>query len=166
MDFELPKNYWIERDPKGKKLDPEKLKENIDNFLNCHNVMALATACGDIVRNTPVEYRYKDGALYFLSEGGQKFNGLEVNKNVCCAIFDQMSKGICRGLQVTGIAEIIEPENPEYMDFFKFRKISPKYFEKRVPYPIPLIRINIKSFDHFDWAYARSKHHLRQHLDV
>ncbi len=103
MDFELPKNYWIERDPKGNKVEPEKLKKNIIDFLENHNVMALATACGDIVRNTPVEYRYKDGALYFLSEGGQKFNGLEVNKNVCCAIFDQMSKGICRCRMTFGL---------------------------------------------------------------
>ena len=29
MDFELPKNYWIERDPKGNKVEPEKLKKNI-----------------------------------------------------------------------------------------------------------------------------------------
>lgn len=77
-----------------------------------------------------------------------------------------MSKGICRGLQVTGTAEIIESDNPEYMDFFLFRKISLSYFAKRVPYPIPLIKINIKCFDHFDWAYARTKHHLRQHLEV
>lgn len=100
------------------------------------------------------------------SEGGKKFDGLEVNKNVCLAIFDQMEKGICRGLQVMGIAHIIEPEDPAYMAYFKHRKLSPNAFSNRVPYPIPLIRIEVREFDYFDWALSKEKYYMRQHMDI
>lgn len=166
MNYELPKNYWKERDPLGKKVEAGKLLERIEGYIAAHNVMGLATARGDAVRNTPVEYEYDGGAFWFLSEGGQKFDGLEVNKNVCLAIFDQMEKGICRGLQATGTAQIIEPDNPAYAAYFKRRKLSPNAFSSRVPYPIPLIKVEVKAFDYFDWALAKEKYHMRQHLDI
>ena len=166
MNYELPKNYWKERDPQGKQVEREKLLGIIEDFISKHNVMGLATSHGNIVRNTPVEYEYYENSFWFLSEGGKKFDGLEVNKNVCLAIFDQMEKGICRGLQVTGIAHVIEPEDPAYMAYFKRRKISPDTFSKRVPYPIPMIKIQVKEFDYFDWALAKEKYHMRQHLDI
>lgn len=166
MNYALPKNYWKERDPLGKKVEREKLLGIIEGFISRHNVMGLATSHDDIVRNTPVEYEYYEGAFWFLSEGGKKFEGLEVNKNVCLAIFDQMEKGVCRGLQVTGIAHVIEPEDPNYTAYFKHRKISPDAFSKRVPYPIPLIKIEVKEFDYFDWALTKEKYSMRQHLDI
>ena len=92
MDFKAAQNYWVEHDQKGKKVEDEKLIGIIEDFIGKHNVMGLATACGEIVRNTPVEYDYWKDAFWFLSEGGRKFDGLEVNKHVCLAIFDQMEK--------------------------------------------------------------------------
>lgn len=166
MNYELPKKYWEEHDPQGQKVEKEKLLGIIEGFLSKHNVMGLATSHDDIVRNTPVEYEYYNSAFYFLSEGGKKFDALEVNKNVGLAIFDQMEKGVCRGLQVTGVAHIIENDDPEYMEYFKHRKLSPDAFSNRVPYPIPLIKIEVKSFDYFDWALAKDKYHMRQHLDM
>lgn len=137
----------------------------IEDYISKHNVMALATSCDLIVRNTPVEYIYWNNAFYFLSEGGKKFDGLEVNKNVCLAIFDQMTGGICKGLQVTGIANIIESDTEEYLAYFKHQNISLDIFSKRVPYSIPLIKICVKSFDYFDWDLAKDKYGMRQHLD-
>lgn len=83
MNYELPKKYWEERDPKTKKVEPKKLLNIIEDYIAKHNVMALATSHDNIVRNTPVEYIYWNDAFYFLSEGGKKFDGLEVNTNVC-----------------------------------------------------------------------------------
>lgn len=166
MDYELPKKYWEERDPQGKKVERGKLLQIIEDYIGAHNVMALATSRDGIVRNTPVEYEYYQGAFWFLSEGGKKFAGLEVNPHVCLAIFDQMEKGICRGLQVTGLARVLEPEDPEYAAYFRHRNLSPDAFSGRVPYPIPLIRIEVREFDYFDWALAKEKYHMRQHLDI
>ena len=166
MNYELPKKYWEERDPKGKKIEKEKLLGIIEEYVGKHNVMGLATSCGEAVRNTPVEYDYWKGAFWFLSEGGKKFNGLEVNKNVCLAIFDQMEKGVCRGLQVTGVAHVLEPEEPGYGEYFAYKNFSPTVFSKRVPYPIPLVKIEVREFDYFDGALAKEKYHMRQHLDL
>lgn len=165
MNYESPRKYWEERDPHGKKVEEEKLIGIIVDFIGKHNVMGLATACGEIVRNTPVEYDYWKDAFWFLSEGGRKFDGLEVNKHVCLAIFDQMEKGVCRGLQVTGIAHVLQPEDAEYAEYFAYKKLSPDTFSKRVPYPIPLIKVEVKEFDYFDWALAKEKYHMRQHLE-
>lgn len=166
MNYEAPKNYWKERDPQGKKVDRDKLLGIIEDFVGKHNVMGLATACGDAVRNTPVEYDYWKDAFWFLSEGGKKFEGLEVNENVCLAIFDQMEGGVCRGLQVTGIAHVLQLEDADYGEYFAFKKMSPDAFSKRVPYPIPLIKVEVKEFDYFDWALAKDDYHMRQHLDM
>ena len=76
-----------------------------------------------------------------------------------------MTGGICRGLQATGIAEVIESQSEEYAAYFKRQNISPDAFAKRVPYPIPLVKINVKSFDYFDWALEKNKYGMRQHLD-
>lgn len=165
MNYEMPKKYWEERDPKMKKVEPDKLLKMIEEYISKHNVMALATSRDNVVRNTPVEYIYWNDAFYFLSEGGKKFDGLEVNKNVCLAIFDQMTGGICKGLQATGIAEVIESDSEEYLAYFKHQKMSPDAFAKRVPYPIPLVKIHVKSFDYFDWALGKEKYGMRQHLD-
>lgn len=69
MNYELPKNYWKDRDPQGTKMQKEKLLQIIEDFISRHNVMGLATSHDDIVRNTPVEYEYYEGAFWFLSEG-------------------------------------------------------------------------------------------------
>lgn len=166
MNYELPKNYWKERDPKGRKMEKDKLRQTIEEYIAAHNVMALATARDAAVRNTPVEYEYYAGAFWFLSEGGKKFDGLEVNKNVCLAIFDQMERGVCRGLQVTGTAQVIEPDDPEYLAHFQRRGLSPNAFSKRVPYPIPLVKVEVREFDYFDGALGRENYYVRQHLEV
>ena len=78
---------------------------------------------------------------------------------------EQMTGGICKGLQVIGIAQVIESDDEEYMDYFNYMKMKPESFSKRVPYPIPLIKVEVKSYDYFDWALAKKKYHMRQHLD-
>lgn len=165
MNYELPKKYWEEKDKKGKKMDADSLMNVIEKYIKQHNVMAIATSYDNIVRNTPVEYTYRNGDFYFLSEGGKKFDGLEVNKNVCLAIFDQMSGGVCKGLQVTGIADVIESNDQEYLDFFVFKKLKPEVFSKRLSYSIPLIKVEVKCYDYFDAALTKEKYHMRQHID-
>ncbi len=63
MNYEMPKKYWEERDPKTKKVEHDKLLGMIEEYISKHNVMALATSHDDIVRNTPVEYIYWKGAF-------------------------------------------------------------------------------------------------------
>jgi nitroimidazol reductase NimA-like FMN-containing flavoprotein (pyridoxamine 5'-phosphate oxidase superfamily) len=73
MDYKAAANYWFEKDKSAVKMDPEELKAEIEEFLKKHKVCALATAAGDFVRCTPIEYNYVDGCFYLFSEGGLKF---------------------------------------------------------------------------------------------
>ena len=67
----------------------------------------------------------------FFSEGGEKFYALEKNKNVCLVIFDKYEGfGKLKGMQVTGLASIVEPFSQEYVQAADFRKIPLKALEK------------------------------------
>ena len=52
-------------------------------------VCALAAGIGDYVRCTLLEYSYHDGQFWIFTEGGEKFIGLERNKNVSLAVFEK-----------------------------------------------------------------------------
>ena len=82
FDYEKAADHWTERDQNSSHMDDAALKERIEGFIDKHNTGALATASGDFVRCTPVEYNYVDGCFYIFSEGGLKFKGLKENKNV------------------------------------------------------------------------------------
>ena len=53
-------------------------------------VCALAAGIGDYVRCTLLEYSYHDGQFWIFTEGGEKFIGLERNKNVSLAVFEKL----------------------------------------------------------------------------
>ena len=42
------------------------------------------------VRCTPLEYSYHDGCFGIFTESGEKFIGLEKNKNVSLAVFEKI----------------------------------------------------------------------------
>ena len=59
-----------------------------------------------------------------LSEGGEKFIGLEKNANVCLAIFDKYDGfGKLKSIQVMGKAEIVEPFSDTYCAHAAYKKI-------------------------------------------
>lgn len=55
-------------------------------FLKRNNVLHLSTCKSKSPRTTPLEYRRDGFTFYILSEGGEKFNNLKVNKNVSFSI--------------------------------------------------------------------------------
>src|SRR5574344_1726102 len=82
-------NYWKEKDLVSKKINKDELLIKILEYIKSNNTCALATGKDDFVRCTPIEYSFIDEAFYMFSEGGEKFIGLENNKNVCLAIYDK-----------------------------------------------------------------------------
>ena len=88
-EYERAANYWKEKDAQSKKLDQDALKKTVEEYIQANNTCALATAAGDFVRCTPLEYTYHDDCFWIFSEGGEKFYALEKNKNVCLVIFDK-----------------------------------------------------------------------------
>ena len=115
-EYERAANYWKEKDAQSKKLDQDALKKAVEEYIQANNTCALATAAGDFVRCTPLEYTYHDDCFWIFSEGGEKFYALEKNKNVCLVIFDKYEGfGKLKGMQVTGLASIVEPFSQEYV---------------------------------------------------
>lgn len=82
MDYEQAASYWEKQDAAAKKMDRGTLAARAEEFLAAHNTCALATGHGAHVRCTPIEYTYRQGCFWLLSEGGEKFRNLKENDPV------------------------------------------------------------------------------------
>ena len=135
--FEKAAQYW---NNKEQVVAPEEmLKQRAYEYINANNTCALATGTGDFVRCTPIEYSFHDDKFWMFSEGGEKFIGLEKNKNVCLAIYDKYDGfGKLKSLQVMGKAEIIEPFSDIYNAHAEYKKI-PIAALKKLESPMNLI---------------------------
>lgn len=135
--FEKAAQYW---NNKEQVVAPEEmLKQRVYEYIDANNTCALATGTGDYVRCTPIEYSFHDDKFWLFSEGGEKFIGLEKNKNVCLAIYDKYDGfGKLKSLQVMGKAEIIEPFSDIYNAHAKYKKI-PIAALKKLESPMNLI---------------------------
>ncbi len=115
-EYKAAANHWNQKDATSEKMPKAQLLEEIDKYIQGNNTCALATGYGDFIRCTPIEYSWHNESFWMFSEGGQKFVGLEENKNVCLAIYDRYDGfGKLKGMQVSGNAEIIEPFSAEYI---------------------------------------------------
>ena len=128
-DYVRAAAYW--KDKEQIKIPEEELKQAVKKYIDENNTCALATGAGDFIRCTPIEYSYHDGKFWMFSEGGEKFIGLEKNKNVCLAIYDKYNGfGSLRSLQVMGTAEMIEPFSDVYKAHAEYKKIPISALEK------------------------------------
>ncbi len=164
MDYKKAACYWQERDTKTARMDPDLLLAQIEKFIIAHNTCALATGWGDFVRCTPIEYSYKDGKFWLLSEGGLKFRALEGNKNVCLAIYDSYTGfGQLSGMQISATAELVEPWTVEYMNFLEFKKISADNL-KKLTGTMHLIKITPTCIEFLFSEFKKLGFDSRQHL--
>jgi len=157
--------YWQKKDAIGKKLSREALLAAMEEYIQSNNTCALATGSGTFVRCTPIEYSYHDSSFWMFSEGGLKFFALERNENVCLAIYDPYDGfGKLDGMQVTGMAEIVEPFCNEYLKAATFKKI-PLQVLKKLPSPMHLIKMTPKHIDFLHSAFREQGFNARQALD-
>lgn len=166
MDYKAAANFWISKDKDSKKMDREDLLKEIEAFLDKHKICALATASGDFVRCTPIEYNYVNGCFYLFSEGGLKFKALESNKHVCLTIYNESTNfSDLSGLQVTGTAEIVEPWSDEYLKLVEYKHI-PIDALKKMPQPINLIKITPQVYDFLKSDLKKKGFSSRQQLKL
>ena len=127
--YEEAAQYWNKKEQIA--MPKEELKKAVDTYINANNTCVLATGTGDSIRCTPLEYSFHDGKFWILSEGGEKFIGLEKNKNVCLAIYDKYDGfGNLKSLQIMGKAEMIEPFSDVYKSHAEYKKIPLTALEK------------------------------------
>lgn len=121
-------------------LDHDKLKIAIDEFLSSHNTCTLATCHLDNVRSTPIEYNYYNGFLYLLTEGGEKFSNLLLNKNVSISVYeDYNGMNNLKGMQITGQASFIE-DDEEFNNVLKFKGLNVEFINS-MPIKMNIVRI-------------------------
>ena len=144
-EYERAANYWKEKDAQSKKLDQDVLKKAVEEYI-------------------PLEYTYHDDCFWIFSEGGEKFYALEKNKNVCLVIFNKYEGfGKLKGMQVTGLASIVEPFSQEYVQAADFRKIPLKALEKML-HPMNLIKIKPKKIEFVNSDFKKDGADSRQTL--
>ena len=164
MDYGEAAEHWINKDKESVHMDSAALEEKIEDFIKANNTGALATASGDFVRCTPIEYNYIGGVFYLLSEGGLKFKALKENKNVGFAIYEPYGGfANLKSLQVEGHADIIEPFSDEYMMVLEYKKI-PESAIRKMPSPMNLIKITPVAYDYLDSNLKNEGYGVRQHL--
>jgi hypothetical protein len=97
-------------------------EKDVMKFIARNNVLHLSTVRGKMPRTTPLEYRPDGLTFYILSEGGEKFNNLKVNKSVSFSIAEPYAPHKdfwgAKGLQAWGKAKVYS------------KKTNPRRFEQ------------------------------------
>lgn len=172
--YQAAARYWTERDAEvspAERMDDGALRQAVGDFLASHDTLALATCADGAPRCTPLEYAWRDGAIWIFSEGGRKFLGLEPSAGdgsdtapVSCAVFEPYAGfGKLRSAQVTGRAEVIGPDDPAFAEAAAAKGIP----ASRLPMlaeRLHLIRIEPTEVDYLDSALKREGLATRQHL--
>jgi nitroimidazol reductase NimA-like FMN-containing flavoprotein (pyridoxamine 5'-phosphate oxidase superfamily) len=139
--LERAATFWVRKDADERQMDSDDVRSQVDEFLSQRKICALATGGGDSIRCTPLEYDWRDGALWIFSEGGLKFRGLRESGRVSVAVFDANgSFGKLRSAQIQGTAQIVDPSSSEYEAEAQARRI-PLQTLRDVPEPMWLIKI-------------------------
>lgn len=164
-EYQEAAEYWSRKDSQNVKMERSELLRIIEDYIQANNTCALAVGSGSFVRCTPIEYSYCDGAFWMFSEGGQKFVALENNHNVCLAIYDKFDGfGKLKGMQITGIAEMIAPFSKAYIELAEYKKI-PLEALKKLQHPMNLIRILPVRIDFLNSKFKKYGYASRQFIE-
>ena len=162
-EYKKAANYWNEKD--RVEMPHSDLMKFTEDYINENSVCALATGTGDYVRCTPLEYSYHDGKFWIFTEGGEKFTGLEKNKNVSLSIFDK-DPGFAKlkSVQVMGVAELVALASDEYVSHAEYKKIPMEALKKLESegHPMNLLKISPSRMDVLCSEFKKQGYDARQ----
>ncbi|MCI7327170.1 MAG: pyridoxamine 5'-phosphate oxidase family protein [Hornefia butyriciproducens] len=160
--YKQAESFWTRKDEAEKKLNADVLYDWIDKFLSSHKILALATAAGNFVRCTPLEYSWHDDTIWIFTEGGLKFRALRENKHVSAAVFEtNASFGGLKSLQIEGTVEIVEMFSDEYKKAAEFRRIPLKTL-KKLEEPMWLLKITPSEITCLNSDFKKDEYGSRQ----
>lgn len=125
----------------------EELETEIADYLSKNQPCSLATCSSDgTPRVSVVDYVNEGLVLYIFSEGGDKFKNLRQNNRVAVGLGSSARKALsCRGMNISGIAEVFTEETEEFAHGVKlFSKLFNNLKEemgKPVEFPKGLMRM-------------------------
>ena len=166
-DYQSAATFWQNK-PRTE-MPAEELKATVEEYLTTSSVCALATGMGDFVRCTPLEYSYHDGKFWIFTEGGEKFIGLEKNKNVSLAVFEKNPNfGDLKSVQVMGRAELIEPMSDAYIAHAEYKKVPLKALQGLMDqgHPMHLLCIEPTHMDVLFSDFKKQGYDSRQALNL
>jgi len=113
VDFALALKS-AENQPSGQ-ISTNEVKTHVEHFLRQHNTCTLSTCQQGQVHATPLEYRYQDGHVYLVSEGGEKLAALFLNPRLALCVYEPY-QGFAHlaGAQLSGVANLPEPADAAY----------------------------------------------------
>jgi hypothetical protein len=111
-------------------IDEDELRTAIESFLQTHNTCTLATCYHDQARATTLEYRYRDGHITCVSEGGEKFAGLLRGGQVSMVVHEPYrGKDYLAGLQLFGRARVLVDGSEKYWKLMQAWDITPEMMD-------------------------------------
>lgn len=162
IDFEHFQNFWIEQQKTAKHMERGDALAHIVDFIKAHNTCGFATGYGDYIRCTPIEYTYMDDEFWFVSEGGNKFIGLEKNRNVSMAIFEYYGDvRDSHGMQVMGTVEFYDNQSDEFKKLLAFKGI-PYDVMKAAAVEVAVIRVKPYLYEMYDTDFVKAGYDVRQ----
>jgi menaquinone-dependent protoporphyrinogen IX oxidase len=148
-----------------KVLPPAEVKAAIEDFLQKHNTGALCTGHREIVRATPIEYRYQDGHCYFMTEGGEKFAGILANRQVNIAVFDPYKgPSTVAGMVLTGeVTDILsDPLSEDYKKVCIPWKFNPQKLATARPYVLNGLVVKLSKAEFFWAGFEQAGSYIKQ----
>jgi len=143
----------------------ELLQQAIDEFLHLHNTCALCTGQNGDLRVTPIEYVYFQNAIYFLSEGGEKFAHLAANPHASLAIYDAYTGfNSLGGLQVEGFVQTVALFSEEYNHVVTQKGLNASNM-KKLPVTLHMFKVLPKRFELLESALTKSHYSAKQVLE-
>ncbi|HHW66921.1 MAG: uncharacterized protein PWP07_794 [Epulopiscium sp.] len=105
----------------NKTMSSEELREAIEEFMLEHRSASLATCKDNVPRSSPVQFFLgKDLSVFILSAGGEKFDAIKANPNVCLLVnTEYINYRKIKGVQVFGKATT----NMEAPEIFEEAKV-------------------------------------------
>lgn len=150
------------KDDLSPNMPSDQLKKMVEEFLSAHNTCTLSTAGGEMVRATPIEYTYKNGFIYLLSEGGEKFANILLNKRVSIAVYeDYTGMNNLAGMQISGQAKIVPPGKTEYGEILKIKGLSPDFINK-LPINLNMVKITLEKVEFLYSAFQEMDNETKQ----
>lgn len=146
-------------------IPADMLMYRVEQILESHNTCALCTGHDGGIRATPIEYVYRNGVLYFLSEGGEKFAHIYANPQVSLTVFDAYSGfDKLESVQIEGTAIMVETFCNEYNGIIESKGLSSESLRK-LPVILSMFKVMPKRIEILESAFAKTGYAVKQVLE-